>query len=206
LTVTGARPSHVATLHTVAAIIGLALGPSGSPALLDAAAAERASLADALHDGPLQALVVARFAADAATRGGDVAAARQSVQDALVALRRYLWRVRPRGGAGLADALAQLSCQRLEAGDAALALVLDPAVDLSGTAGELAYRVVQAAAGATRAALRGHGTTVTVDVDGGTLPDPEHWVAQARALGGDLFASAGRIRLVLPLTTARTEP
>ena len=206
LTVTGARPSQLATLRTVASVIGLALGPSGSAALLDAAEAEREAQADALHDGPLQALVVARLAADLAARGGDPAEARVAVQEALVGLRRYLWQLRPRGTSGFADALAQLSSQRLDAGEPPLALVLDPDVDLSGTSGVLAYRVVQAAAGATRVALRGDRTSLTVDVDGGTLPEPDRWATQARALGGDLFASAGRIRLVLPLTTARTAP
>ena len=206
LTVTGARPSHITTLRTVASVIGLALGPSGSAALLDAAEADRDAWADMLHDGPVQSLVVARLAADVAARGGDTAAAREAVQEALVELRRYLWQVRPRGAAGLGDALAQLSSQRLDTGDLPLALVLDPTADLEGTAAVLAYRVVQAATGATRVAIRGSGTTATVDVDGGTLPDPERWATCARALGGDLFASAGRIRLVLPLTTARTAP
>jgi signal transduction histidine kinase len=206
LTVTGARPSHLSTLRTVASVIGLALGPSGSAALLDAAEAERDAWADALHDGPVQSLLVARLAADLAARGGDTAAAREAVQQALVALRRYLWQVRPRGAAGLGDALAQLSSQRLDSGEPPLALVLDPTAELEGTAAVLAYRVVQAAAGATRVAVRGGATTATVDVDGGTLPDPERWATCARALGGDLFASAGRIRLVLPLTSARTAP
>jgi hypothetical protein len=204
LTVIGARPSHVTTLRTVAAVLGLALRPSGSAALLDAAEADRDAAADALHDGPVQALVVARLAADVAARGGDASQARDEVQEALVSLRRYLWQVRPRGGAGLADALAQLSSQRLDAGQPPLALVLD--AELVGTPAVLAYRVVQAAAGATRVALRADGATATVDVDGGTLPGPERWATRARALGGDLFASAGRIRLVLPLTTARTAP
>lgn len=206
LTVTGARPSHLPVLRTVASVIGLALGPSGSAALLDAAEADRDAWADALHDGAVQSLVVARLAADVAARGGDPGVAREAVQESLVALRRYLWQLRPRGAAGLADALAQLSSQRLDTGLPPLALVIDPASDLTGTAATFAYRVVQAAAGATRVALRSDCTTATVDVDGGTLPDPERWATCARALGGDLFASAGRIRLVLPLTTARTAP
>jgi len=206
LTVTGARPSHLPTLRAAAGILGLALAPVSSALLMDAADAERDQLADTLHDGPVQALVVARLAADVAVRGGDPVAARDAVQAALVELRRALWQIRPRGSAGLAEALEQLSAQRVEAGLAPLGLVVDPAAALSGTSGALAFRLVQVAAGpSSRVAVRTDGSTVTVHVDGGTLPAPELWGARARALGGDLFASAGRLRLVLPLTTgART--
>jgi hypothetical protein len=206
LTVTGARPSHLPTLRTAASIVGLALAPVSSVALLDAADTERNHLADALHDGPVQALVAARFAADLAVRGGDSVAARDAVQTALVELRRSLWQIRPRGSAGLVKALEQLSEQRVEAGLPPLGLVVDPTASLSGTTGALAYRIVQVASGpASRVAVRSDGQAVTVDVDGSTLLAPELWAARARALGGDLFASAGRLRLVLPLTTgART--
>ena len=206
LTVTGARPSHLPTLRTAASIVGLALAPVSSVALLDAADTERNHLADALHDGPVQALVAARFAADLAVRGGDSVAARDAVQTALVELRRSLWQIRPRGSAGLVEALEQLSGQRVEAGLPPLGLVVDPTASLSGTTGALAYRIVQVASGpASRVAVRSDGQAVTVDVDGSTLLAPELWAARARALGGDLFASAGRLRLVLPLTTgART--
>lgn len=202
LIVTGARPSQLATLRAAANVLGLALAPVGHATLVDAAEEEREVLADALHDGPVQALVVARLAADAAVRGGDVVAARDAVQEALVELRRALWQIRPRGSAGLVDALGQLSARRVEAGLPPLSLTGD--VDLAGTAGGLAYRVVQVA-GSSDVDLAGDGAFVNVDLDG-TLPTPELWAARARALGGDLFASAGRIRLVLPLSVARTDP
>ena len=202
LTVTGARPSQLPALRAAAAVLGLAAVPAEHAALLEAAEAERDALADSLHDGPVQGLVVARLAADAAVRGGDAVAARDAVQDALVDLRRALWQIRPRGGAGLADALSQLAAQRAEAGDAALTVTGE--ADLTGPAAGLAYRVVQAAR-ATGVALTWDGPLVAVDLDG-ALPTPELWGARARALGGDLYATAGRIRLVLPVPTARTAP
>jgi signal transduction histidine kinase len=64
-------------------------------AVLTLAEAQADAAADTLHDGALQALVVARYAADAAVRGGDASAARDAVQDALVALRRAVWLLRP---------------------------------------------------------------------------------------------------------------
>ncbi|MCU1621843.1 MAG: hypothetical protein JWL79_688 [Frankiales bacterium] len=205
LTVLGARPSQLLVVRTCASILGLALAPVASAALLDAAEAERDAIADGLHDGPVQALVVARLAADAAVRGGDVPAARDATQAALVELRRALWQIRPRGSDGVLEALQQLSVQRVDAGIPALGLVVEPEAVLTGRAGSLAYQVVQAAAGSDcRVAVRSDGPSVVVDVDGGTLSTPELWSARARALGGDLYASAGRIRLVLPLTTART--
>ena len=204
LTVTGARPSHLSALRAAANVLALALARTGGPALMDAAAEELDELADSLHDGAVQALVVAKLAADAAVRGGDAAAARDAVQEALVGMRRAMWQIRPRGGSGLGEALAQLSAQRVDAGLPALGLVLD--VDLTGTTGALAYRIAQAAA-ATRVATRRVAEGVSVDIDGGPLPHPELWAARARVLGGDLFSSAGRIRLVLPLSTsARTAP
>ena len=202
LTVTGARPSQLPTLRSAAAVLGLAIAPAQDAALLDAVEAERDAIADYLHDGPVQAVVVARLAADAAARGGDTAAARQAAQDALVELRRALWQIRPRGSAGLVEALGQLAAQRQESGLGPLAVTAD--ADLHGTAGALAYRVVQVARGAAVSVAR-DGGYVTVDLDG-TLPTPELWATRARVLGGDVFASAGRIRLVLPLPHARTAP
>ncbi|MDX6214630.1 MAG: hypothetical protein QOG99_214, partial [Frankiales bacterium] len=174
LTVLGARPSHLLVLRTCASIFGLALAPVASAALLDAADAERDAIADGLHDGPVQALVVARLAADAAVRGGDVPAARDATQAALVELRRALWQIRPRGSDGVLEALQQLSVQRVDAGIPALGLVVEPEAVLTGRAGSLAYQVVQAAAGsACRVAVRSDGPSVVVDVDGGTLSTPE---------------------------------
>ncbi len=77
--------------------------------MLALAEADADAAADGLHDGALQALVVARYAADAAVRGGDPAAARDAVQEALVALRRAVWLLRPRGAQGLLEALRQLA-------------------------------------------------------------------------------------------------
>jgi signal transduction histidine kinase len=209
LTVTGARPSQLPALRTAAALLGLAQLPPTSPAdLLDAAEEDHDDLADALHDGAVQTLVVARYAADAAVRGADAGVARDAVQRALVDVRRHLWHLRPRGSEGLAEALRQLSAQRVDAGQPALRVVAD--ADLHGTAGVTAYRLVQVVSrgdAAVRVGLRAERDRVVVDVAGGAaLPAPERWARRARALGGDLSSSAGRLRLVLPFTDARTAP
>lgn len=209
LTVLGARPSHLPVLRTAAAVLGLALVPAPSATdLLEAAEADRDDLADSLHDGPVQSLVVARYAADAAVRGGDASAARDAVQLALIEARRLLWKLRPRGGSGLISALEQLTDQLSEA--AAAPLVVLGAADLDGSHGVLAYRLVQTVTGPApvRVTVRLDGSAVIVDVAGGAaLPSPERWVHRARALGGDLSAAAGCLRLVLPLNSdARTAP
>ncbi|MCW2599142.1 MAG: hypothetical protein JWM02_971 [Frankiales bacterium] len=214
LTVGGARPSQLPALRTAAAVIGLALAPTaGVDELLDAAEDDLDELADALHDGPVQSLVVARYAADAAVRGGDPVAARDAVQEVLVEVRRALWHLRPRGAAGLIEALRQLSEQLVEAGGHPLGLVgdLDAAARLRGTRATVAYRLIQAVArphdDAVRVALRCEDGVLVADVHhGAVLPSPEHWARRVHALGGDLSASAGRLRLVLPLTDARTTP
>jgi signal transduction histidine kinase len=151
------------------ATAGDVLRDSTAP-VLEVAVAERDAIADGLHDGPVQALVVARLAADAAVRGGDVPAARDATQAALVELRRALWQIRPRGSDGVLEALQQLSVQRVDAGIPALGLVVEPEAVLTGRAGSLAYQVVQAAAGSDcRVAVRSDGPSVVVDVDGGPL-------------------------------------
>ena len=210
LRVLGAKPSLLPALRAAAAVLGMALVPA-LPAveLLEAAEQERDELADALHDGPVQSLVVARYAADSAVRGGDAVAARDAVQQALVETRRALWNLRPRGGDGLHAALDQLSAQLTAAG--ASPLTLRAAADLDGAQGVLAFRLVQAVAGTepVRVGVRAQDGSVVVDVDGGTLPSPERWVGRARALGGDLSSSAGRLRLVRPVpptTDARIAP
>lgn len=214
LTVSGARPSQLPALRTAAAVIGLALAPStGVEQLLDAAEDDRDEIADALHDGPLQALVVARYSADAVIRGGDPALARDAIQQVLVEVRRALWHLRPRGAAGLPDALQQLSAQLLEAGGSAIGLVgdVEAGAQLRGTRATVAFRLIQAVArpdgNAVRVVLRREDEVLVIDVhDGAALPSPERWARRVHALGGDLSATAGRLRLVLPLTDARTTP
>jgi signal transduction histidine kinase len=182
--------------------------------LLDDAEASQDDLADVLHDGAVQALVVARYAADAAVRGGDPVEARDAVQEALVAVRRHLWHLRPRGAASLVASLEQLSEQRVQAGGSPLRLVAQ--ADLHGTAGVTAYRLVQAISldpdsGTIRVGVRREGGVAVVALDSDVpgdlpLPAPDRWARRARALGGDLFFSTGCLRLVLPLTEARTAP
>lgn len=223
LTVVGGRPSHLPALRASAAVLGLALevrAPAqdrtpASPAveeLLRGGEHGYDDAADQLHDGPVQALVAARYACDAAVRGGDPALARDAVQEALVDLRRTLWHLRPRGEDGLPAALADLSGRLTEAGGPALHLVLDAdAADALTAPGRvLAYRVVQAvargAAGPVRVGLRSGGRDVLLDVDGGCpLDDPDRWRRRLRALGGDLSSSAGRLRLHLPAVRPETD-
>jgi signal transduction histidine kinase len=207
LTVVGARPSQLPVLRAAAAVLGLAAAPTtGVEDVLDRAEQDRDELADTLHDGPVQFLVVARYAADAAVRGGDPVAARDAVQQALVEVRRTLWHLRPRGANGLLEALHNLSAQLVDAGGPPLGLAGDPAAaaDLRGPAGIAAFRLVQAVAlpdGApVQVVLRRADDQLVLEIEGGgALTSPERWVQRMRALGGDLFAPTGRLRLVMPL-------
>ncbi|MDT7537543.1 MAG: hypothetical protein QOI82_1128 [Actinomycetota bacterium] len=221
LSVLGARPSQLPVLRAVAAVLGLALSrptrvtPADTAADLVAAAdGEADAAADMLHDGPVQALVVAHYAAEAATRGGDPRAAREAVQAALVELRRSLWHLRPRGGeGGLPAALNLLSARLEEAGRPPLGFVLDElvAAALPSPVASTAYRLVQAVAlpdnaEPVRVALRREGATVVLDLEGGApLPDQDRWACKARALGGSLTSTGARTRLALPLTAPRTK-
>lgn len=230
LTVTGSRPSALPVLRTAALVLGLAVPPepdgqvdpaspapaAGVPtaaALLTDAETDRATLADALHDGPVQELVAARWVADAALHTGDVLAVRDAVQTALVALRRTLSHLRPRGEDGLVDALEVLSGRLVEGGGEPLHLRLDPTADVLPPAAAVAvYRLVQSVAtdlvgvvtvGLHRQDAPGGQHVVVVTVDGGTaLPDAGRWRRTAAALGGDLLVGRGRLRLTLPAAAA----
>ena len=213
LTVIGDRPVPLPVLRAAASIVGLALARRPAAAATDLAVAaehDLDDLADALHDGPVQALVAARYLADAAVRGGDAVAARAAVQEALVQLRLFLWHLRPRTDGGLGPALSALSARVAEGGGSAFVLV-DSATRshaLCGPAAGAAYRLVQAVARpggpACRVATDVDAGSLILHVDGGaTLPRPDRWARRARALGGDLLSSTGRLRLTLPLTEPR---
>lgn len=181
--------------------------PVDGPALLAGADGDLDALADRLHDGALQCLVVARYAADLAVRGGDPVLVRDAVQEALVALRREVWQLRPRPEDDLDTALRALSDQRVAAGGAPLDLGLDAALPAAPAAVALAYRLVQAAAlepGPVRVGLTCSGGTAVLSVTGGPL-DARVWDARARAVGGRFQAvPPGRTaRLLLP---ARPDP
>jgi signal transduction histidine kinase len=174
--------------------------------LLAAADTDADDLADRLHDGALQALVVARYVSDAAVRGGDPALARDAVQEALVALRHTVWLLRPRGRDDLPAALAELSTRRVAAGGPALDLDLDPSVAdrLPPAARAAAYRFVQAVTAETpatlgRVRLRPEGAYAELSVVGAALTDPTGWTARAAALGGRLDPLGDSARLLLPL-------
>lgn len=205
LTVVGARPSQLVVLRAAAGVLGLALAPVGTAEdLVAAAELDRDELADSLHDGPVQSLVVARYAADAAVRGGDPVAARDAVQEALVEVRRLLWHLRPRGGAGLQEALEQLSHQLVEAGAPPVTLVgdLGAVAALGATRAAAAYRLVQAVCRPDGATVTGRreDAVLLLDIEGAApLPSPERWALRVRGLGGDLSSRGGGLRLALPL-------
>ncbi len=172
-------------------------------ALLTAADADADAFADRLHDGALQALVVARYAADACVRGGDPVLARDAVQEALVALRRAVWDLRPRGGADLKTSLTELAQRRAASGSGALSLEVDAeaCLRLAPAARTAAYRFVQAVApsdGAVTVLLTAEGGSAVLDA-GGTPDDLPGWTARANALGGRLDSSGPTARLLLPL-------
>jgi hypothetical protein len=128
-----------------------------------------------------------------------------------VEARRFLWQLRPRGGAGLLEALDQLSSYLVEGGGRPIGLVgdVDAASALRGPAGALAYRLVQAVSGvqapAVRVAVRAVEGRLRLQVDGGgELPHAARWAARARALGGDLQTHDGGVRLDLPYPDPRT--
>ena len=170
-----------------------------APALLTAAEQDLDRLADRLHDGALQALVVARYACDAVARGADPALARDAVQDALVALRREVWLLRPRGDEGLMAALFDLCAQLVAAGNPGLRLHADPAVDVASTAVAAAYRLVQAVASDAlldvRLTAAGGRVALTLDAP---VPDPETWALRAQAVGAELVVGPTSTLLLLP--------
>lgn len=190
-----------------------ATSPQDLPAaLVQLADADADALADRLHDGALQALVVARYAADAAVRGADPALARDAVQAALVELPRVVWLIRPRTVEGLSAALADLSTQRATAGRPAPELDLDAevAAGLADAAAGVAYRLVQAVLDeadgqSVQVCLSRAGDLAALDV-GGALPDVVGWSLRARAVGGDLVVGTERLRLLLPLTPRKAAP
>lgn len=171
--------------------------------LLAAADADADALGDRLHDGALQALVVARYAADAAVRGGDPAVARDAVQEALVALRTAVWDLRPRGADGLEAALAELAQRRTSPTDLS-AVDAHACAQLSPAARATAFRFVQAALpdgpAAVTVAPAGDGRCAVVTA-GGTPQDLTGWTARALALGGLLVTDEPCARLLLPLET-----
>ncbi len=173
--------------------------------LLRLADSDGDALADRLHDGALQALVAARYAADAVVRGADAALVRDAVQDALVTLRREVWLLRPRCASGLAEALTDLAGHRTAAGQPALELAVDAAAPagLGDAAAGLAYRLVQEvlrnAAQPVHLSLSRAGDRVALDLDAWPS-DVECWSLRARAVGADLVAGPARLRLLFPLS------
>jgi len=191
-------------------------------AVLDLIAATDAAAdaaADRLHDGPIQALVVARYAADLAVRGGDPVLARDAVQDALVQLRAALWHLRPRrpSEGDFSAALSQLSQHLLDEGRDGLEadVDLDVARALPPSFASIAYRLVQAvalplSAGPVGLSLRRVHGCFTLELVGGAVLDAlGAWAGGARALGGTLTAEPGppsRLLLSVPDTTAGVQP
>ena len=186
-----------------------AVSPRTSPGALRLADADLDALADRLHDGALQSLVVARYACDAVTRGADPGLARDAVQDALVLLRREVWLLRPRGGQGLRVALDHLSSHLVCAGRPGLDLDLadDAVAALGPDAVATAYRLVQAALDVrapdqplvVRLARVPGFVALDLDVP---VAEAATWCLRARACGGELVAGERRTRILLPTTSS----
>ncbi|MCU1692404.1 MAG: hypothetical protein JWM64_1495 [Frankiales bacterium] len=201
LTVVGAPDGALPLLTAAAAVLALSLRPATGPALLADGDAELDALADALHDGPVQVLVAARYACDAAVRGGDASLARDGVQEALVGLRRTMWHLRPRTAACLPDALEALSERLVEAGGAPLVLDVAAAADLAPAPRALAYRLVQAVADGgplSVTAARDRDGVVVALSGGRPLPDPDRWGRRCRLLAAALVPTPDGLRLHLP--------
>lgn len=211
LRVAGARAYQLPLLTTAAAVLALALRPPTGDVvehLVRGADEDADEAAARLHDGSVQALVAARYAADAVVRGADPLLARAAVQEALVELRRSLWHLRPRGRhEGLVQALRLLAGRLHEAGGQPLRCTFDEplAARIAPAAVSTAYRLVQTVAlagghGPLRVSLHRDGASAVLDLDGGVAPPGlARWSARVAALGGSLICSGGRTRLVLPV-------
>lgn len=177
-------------------------------ALLALADSDADALADCLHDGALQALVVARYATDAVVRGADPALARDAVQEALVALRRAVWQLRPRAARGLGAALHELAASRVSAGCAPLHLDLDEDVAalVAPAAAAVAYRLVQRACDDqplhVRVRRTADGAALELDAP---VADPAGEALRARAAGARFCVERGATRLSLPVHDPLTE-
>jgi signal transduction histidine kinase len=157
--------------------------------------AERAALAEVIHDDVLQTLVMARWSAD---RAGDARTV-ETVRAAITEAREALWALRPRTADGqLSEALYGLA-DHLAPGRVVVVRAEGVPGRLGACAATLAYRVVQAAV----AACSGRTVDVRVEVRGGVLevavcddgpaydaavdaPDSEltRWLARAGSVGG----------------------
>jgi hypothetical protein len=197
LTVRGGRPSQLPTLRAVAAVLGLALsariGSVSPQQLTDDAESALAEVADALHDGPLQSLMVARYAVDAAMRGGDAGAVRDAIQQAVVELRQLTWSLRPRGASGLSQALELLAAK---AEDVPLELSLGQE-DPTGPGAVLAYRIVQTVHAHARQPVRVIVDGRSVEITGTALPSPQRWVRRAASVGCVLSTTGEHTSLML---------
>lgn len=171
--------------------------PAPDPVL--AAEAERDRLADRLHTGLLQSLVVVRHAiarergSGAPSAGAGLPTADEALGECLVDTRLLVWHLRSRtAGATLAEALDDLA-HRLETdGAAALVVTISPAASMTPAQDALVYRVVQAVCLATgpaaelevavtvedgRPVVRVRGPVATVEAD----PEVREWSERAAA-------------------------
>ena len=139
----------------------------------------------------------------------DPVGARDAVQAALVAARRALWQLRPRGAAegGLVAALCALADQYAQWGTTPLLLDLDAdaAAELGPAEATTAYRLVQAVTDQRRlgcepvsVTLTRSGSDLLLQVDGGTSLSSTSWTARAHALGARLSSTPGRLLLAFP--------
>ena len=133
---------------------------------------ERARLADQLHSGLMQSLVVIRHSlgrtsAPAAEAPTGLPTADEAVAGCLAETRRLVWHLRPRTlDATLAHALDELAHRITADTGACLVVDTDGVVMISEAQAALVYRVVQAAALATPA---GVALAATVVADEGAV-------------------------------------
>lgn len=208
-------------LAAVADVLALALAaapPFAAEDLLLDAEADRDAVADELHDGTAQALLVARYAVDTAARvptdtPTGLADARAAVQEGLVALRCAIWWQRTRSGDGLLAALAALTQRCPPAGQPRLSVEVAAGAEMLGrlspAAVAAAYRLVQAVLRTSEetvcVTLRGTAASVLLEITGADLQDTvlaARWRRRARILGGWLDSSSVRLRLTLPIQPA----
>ena len=140
---------------------------TGAGQFLLAEEADRAQLAEGLHDGLVQALVAARYLIDLALQPGaensPVAPvlddAREAVRDALAEARHLLGWLRPRSGNNVPVVSELESVVRREADRspaASVVLSVDPSADIPvpPVVAAAAYRLVQCAVDSAHAQLR----------------------------------------------------